>query len=318
MRNPPRTAEPELAAGGPAASATAAAPIGRSDPGRKGTGIRRRTGKRVPLVLAVPFGILYAIFFVGPLVYALLESLQSPLTGGFAGTMNYETAAGSADFWSSMVQMSLFTVVQVAVMLSLALALALLLDSKYCRGKSAFSIIYFLPYAVPGVIAAIMWAFILSPQTDSLLRAANASPLESGGVFYVILTIVTWEWTGYNITLFLAGLTSIPAAVVDAARLDGCGEFRLAWHIKLKMLRPIIAFTCFASLIGTFQLFNEPDVINFIHPLPANYTPNLLIYNTAFRFGNIPLASAESMILAALTIGAALVFTLLARRRNRT
>lgn len=279
--------------------------------GRLERAVRKR---RSPFVLGAPFAVLYLVFFIGPLVYALVESSQSPLTGALSN-INYSNALRSGQFWQSMLRMLLFTVVQVGVMLLLATVLALLLDSSYCRGRKLFAVVFFLPYAVPGVIAAIMWSFILSPVTDNVVRAAHINPLSTGSVFYVLVVIATWEWTGYNVVLYLAGLTSIPGSVIDAARIDGCGEVRLALLVKLGMLRNILVFTAFASMIGTFQLFNEPDIINYISPLPANYTPNLLIYNTAFRFGDVPLASAESMIMALVTIVAAVGFTAIARRR---
>jgi multiple sugar transport system permease protein len=275
----------------------------------------RRPRKRAPLILLAPYIALYAVFFILPFIYSVNESTRSELTGQFIGAGNYVTVFHSGDFWGSMARMGYFTVVQVAIMLALALLLALLLDSRYCRGRRTFTLILFLPYAVPGVIAAIMWAFMLSPSTDPLVTTLHVQPFSSGVVLYVIMAIVTWEWTGYNMTLYLAGLTAVPAELIDAARVDGCGEIGLAWHVKIPLLRRILLFTITASLIGTFQLFNEPAIISYIHPLGVGYTPNLLIYTTAFSFGDVPLAAAESVVLAAITISAAAMITLARQRR---
>lgn len=291
----------------------------RPPPARREVG--SRSTRNVPLILGAPYVLLYVVFFILPFLYSIIESTRSELTGGYTGTRNYVTVFHSAAFWGSMSRMAYFTVLQVGIMLSLALLLALLLDTPFCRARRLFALVYFLPYAVPGVIAAIMWAFMLSPNTDSLLAHLHIDLLSNGAILYVIMAIVTWAWTGYNMTLYLAGLTAVPPELVDAARVDGCGEFKIAWRIKLPFLRRILFFTVTASLIGTFQLFNEPAVISTFHPLGAGYTPNLLIYTTAFFFGDIPLAAAESMVLAAITIsGAALAMFVIrqqARTRNR-
>lgn len=257
---------------------------------------------RAPLFFGIPYAALFGVFFVGALGYAAVESLRSPLTGS-VGLTNYATVLHLSAFWASVGRMAYFTTIQVALMLVLAVALALLLDGKYARAKKVFGLVFFLPYCVPGVVAALMWAFILSPTTDTVLGGLGINPLQGGGVLYVIILIVTWEWTGYNITLYLAGLSAIPQSLIDAARVDGASEVKIAWHVKLPGIRRIMAFTVIASLVGTFQLFNEPAIINAIRPLPANYTPNLLIYNTAFSYGNVPLATAESLVLGVITVG---------------
>ena len=104
-------------------------------------------------------------------------------------------------------------------MVCLALALALFLDGPYCRGRRLFTTVYFLPYAVPGVIAAIMWGFLFTPQLDSLLRLPRSlglahqalQPLSTASVIYAIMLIVTWEYTGYNMTIYLTGANLDPA-----------------------------------------------------------------------------------------------------------
>lgn len=251
-------------------------------------------------------------------MYSVIYSTQSPLTGAFTGVANYETVLHTTAFWNSILRMVYFTALQVAVMLALALVLALFLDSRYCKGRRLFALVYFLPYAVPSVIAAIMWAFILSPTTNSLWRVVHVQPLTSSTVLYVIAAIVTWEWTGYNMTLYLASLTSVSSEVTDAGRIDGCGEIGLAWYLKLGLIRNVVIFTTITSVLGTFQLFNEPAIISSFFRLSPSYTPNFAIYNTAFFAGNIPLAAAESTVLAAITIVGGVAFAFIARRRAFT
>jgi multiple sugar transport system permease protein len=197
------------------------------------------------------------------------------------------------------------------------------LDSPYCRGRKFFALVYFLPYAVPGVIAAIQWGFLLEPDLDSALSIPHHLGLTAGAVtpldyrlsLYAIMLIVTWEFTGYNMTILLTSLTNVPHQVLEAAKVDGCSELAIAARIKLPLIRRTIAFIVILSVIGTLQLFSEPVILNEIAAIGNSFTPNQIIYNTAFSFGNEQLAAAQSVILAAITIVATVTFFGLVRRK---
>jgi multiple sugar transport system permease protein len=273
--------------------------------------------------MLTPYLVLFAAFFVAPLIYSFVLSLKSAATSGFAGLLNFRTVFADSEYWGGVERMAYFGAVQVTAMICLAIALALYLDSAYCVGRRVFALVYFLPYAVPGVIAAIMWAFLLEPDLDSALKVPHllglasgpVNPLSYGFVLYAIMLIVTWEFAGYNMTILLTGLTNVPRQIIEAARIDGCSELGIALRIKFPLIRRTVMFTVILSIIGTLQLFNEPVLLNDITSAAANYTPNQIIYNTAFSFGNESLAAAQSIILAAITIVATIAFYGIVRRR---
>ena len=128
------------------------------------------------------------------------------------------------------------------------------------------------------------------------------------------MLIVTWEFTGYNMTILLTSLTTVPHQVIEAAKIDGCSELAIAWRIKLPLIRRTVIFIVI-SIIGTLQLFNEPVILNDIASIGSSYTPNQIIYNTAFSFGNEQLAAAQSVMLALITIVATASFYGIMRRR---
>ena len=280
--------------------------------------------RRAPFGMVLPFVVLFAFFFVVPFVYSAVKSVTSNVSGAFTGWTNYSYVLHLGAFWGGVVRMAYFGVVQVTFMILLALALALFLDSPYCRGRRFFATVFFLPFAVPGVIAAIMWGFLFSTSLDPALSVpkdiglthAAIDPLSHGFVLYAIMLIVTWEATGYNMTIYLTSLSSVGHEVIEAARIDGCSEFGIAWRIKLPLLRSTTIFTVILSIIGTLQLFNEPEIISSLVTLPAGYTPNLLIYQTAFTDGNIPIAAAESVVLAVITVAASVAFFRIVRYRG--
>ncbi|HYK70072.1 MAG TPA: sugar ABC transporter permease [Streptosporangiaceae bacterium] len=295
-------------------------PGGRTAPGGTAAG---GLGGRAGLTMTLPFMILYALFFLAPFLYSIVLSLRSPQTGAFVGLFNYRNAVGNGLFWSAVIRMAYFGAIQVTVMIVLAVVLALFLDSPYCLRRKAFGLIYFLPYAVPGVIAAMMWAFLLQPDLDNALKVPHLlglasgplNPLSYGFVLYAMMLIVTWEWTGYNMTILLTSLTSVPREVLESGKIDGASELSIAWRIKLPMIRRTIAFITIISIIGTLQLFNEPVVLNDIASMGSSYSPNQIIYNTAFSFGNEQLAAAQSIILALITVVATAVFYRIVRQR---
>jgi multiple sugar transport system permease protein len=290
-------------------------------PGRRGG--REWKREAAGFSMTVPFLGLFAAFFVAPFVYSVVLSLKSPMTGSFVGLFNYRNVVDNGQFWAAVERMAYFGVVQVTAMILLAIALALYLDSPYCPARRFFALVYFLPYAVPGVIAAVMWAFLLQPDLDSALKlphllglaAGPLNPLSYRFAIYAMMLIVTWEWTGYNMTILLTSLTSVPREVIEAAHIDGASELAIALRVKLPMIRRTVVFIVILSIIGSLQLFNEPMILNDIASIGSNYSPNQIIYNTAFSFANEQLAAAQSIVLALITVVATAAFYGIVRRR---
>jgi multiple sugar transport system permease protein len=238
-------------------------------------------------------------------------------TGGFlastphdvyGGLFNYRLVFDDASFTSGLVRVFLFGLVQVPVMLGAATFLALLLDSGRARFVRLFRLAYFLPYAVPGVIAAILWGFIyspgLSPISDVLAHTplGNVNFLDKNLVLFSIGNIVTWSWTGYNMLIIFSALQAVPQELFEAARLDRASEWQIATRIKLPMLRPALLLTFVFSVIGTLQLFTEPSVLSKLTgTISSEYTPNLMAYTAAFVTNNTYFAAAVSVSLALIT-----------------
>src|SRR5579872_1028251 len=167
--------------------------------------------------------------------------------------------------------MLVFLAVQVPVMTVLALLAALALDSARLRWAPLFRLSIFLPYAVPAVVASLMWGFMYGTQfglignLDRWLHTTLPDPFSSGLVLPAIGNIVTWEYVGYNMLIFYSALRVIPAELYEAAELDNASQWRIIWHIKLPALRPAMMVATVFSIIGSFQLFTEPSVLYFLN-----------------------------------------------------
>jgi multiple sugar transport system permease protein len=313
-------------------AAPVTAPPGASAPAPGGPRRRTRPGSRAWLFFVTPFAVPFVLFYLAPIGYAITQSLlRTERTGGifgrsrtvFAGLTQYAAVVGDPAFREGVARMLLFGVVQVPIMLGLALVLALLLDSGVARLKRLFRITFFLPYGIPGVIAALMWAFLYSPQLSPIVAPLRAAGLEvdllgSGTILWSIANVVTWTYTGYNMLIIFAALQAIPAELSEAARTDGAGGVRIAWSIKIPLVRPALVLTGVFSIIGTLQLFTEPIVLRLISTnVTSGYTPNLLAFSIASA-NNYPLAAAMSVVLALSTFVLSFGFFRFAQKRGMT
>ena len=277
------------------------------------TTARRRRGIRHPAALAIflgPFGVLFALFYLVPIGYAVYQSLLTVERQGtfgkatqiFGGITQYVQVFQNEAFWGSVLRVLTFGIVQVPVMLGLALLLALLLDSPLVKGKKFFRLAFFVPYAVPGVIAAIMWGFLYSPKLSPFTAiTGQVDFLGADLVLWAIANVVTWVYVGYNMLIIYSALLAVPTEIYEAARLDGASQARIAWSIKIPLVRPAITLTAIFSIIGTLQLLAEPQVFkSFTSAVTSTFTPNLAIYSTA-AVPNVNLAAAFSVVLALFT-----------------
>lgn len=278
---------------------------------------RKTPHKGAIAIFTGPFGILFLLFYLIPIGYAVWQSLFVVHREGtfgapqqvFGGLAQYVQVFQNGPFWESIGRVLLFGVVQVPVMLGLALLFALLLDSPVLKGKKFFRLAFFAPYAVPGVIAAIMWGFLYSPNLSPFTDVTGVIDFLSPElVLWSIANVVTWVFVGYNMLIIYSALLSIPTEIYEAARLDGAGQIRIAWSLKIPMVAPAIILTAVFSIIGTLQLLAEPQVFrSFTAAVSSTFTPNMTIYATS-AIPNTNLAAAFSVVLALATFALSFAF----------
>ncbi len=279
---------------------------------------RLRLGRKAtPYLFLLPFGLLFLLFFVAPVLYAIYQSMfrlhRSGLglgapTVGFNGLANYQQVLHDANFWSGIGRVLLYGIVQVPIMLGLALFLALLLDSATARFKPFFRLAFFVPYAVPGIVAALLWGYLYDPTLSPIVKVIGALGLRTPDflgpqtVLWSIANIATWTYTGYNMLIIFAALQAIPPELYEAARIDGASAWGIARRIKIPLVIPALILTCIFSIIGTLQLFNEPMALTKVsNNISTSYTPNLYAYYTAFGNNNYYYGATIAVVLALVT-----------------
>jgi multiple sugar transport system permease protein len=290
----------------------------------------RRFGRKLtPYLFLSPFLIGYVVFSVYPLVYSFNLSLyRKQLIGGttFVRLANYVKVFQDKNFWEGIRNVLIFGAMQIPVMLGLALILALLLDSGIVRKLAIFRLGYFLPFAVPSVVAALMWGYFYGQSFGPIAQIAtalNVKPpvfLTAKGIIPAIANISTWQWAGYNMLIIYAALKAIPPELYEAARVDGASDLQIAWKIRIPLVWPAVVLTMIFSVVGTLQLFNEPNVLTVVAPTVVNlhFTPNVYLYNLAFRNAQFNYAAAMAFALALVAgILASLVLIVTRRREGK-
>jgi len=262
----------------------------------------------------VPFQLGFVFLYLLPIGYAVYQSLyrehQSGLglggsTERFSGLDNYQQGLTDSAFMGSVLRVVLFACLQIPVMLLISLVLALLLDALTSKVGGRFRILLLVPYMIPGVVAAIVWINLYSPDVGPLTPLGRLFGFDwnffaPSMVWPSIGNLLTWHGVGYNMVIIYSALQGVPRELFEAARLDGASERRIALSIKIPYVRGALVLTGMLSIIQMLQLFNEPALFRNITPqtVSDSFTPIMIIYNQAFNAGNYHYAAALSVLLA--------------------
>lgn len=296
---------------------------------------RSRRSARYGWAFLGPFALLFIAIFLVPIFTSIYESFfLKKSTGGLYGTSkltfvgfeNYNFVLHDERFWQGMGRVLLFGAFQIPIMIFGALGLALLLDSLAAKFIGFYRLSYFLPYAIPGVVAAMVWTYLYNPTLSPIMKGLsalgiNVDPFASNVVLVSMANMTTWTFTGYNMLIFLAALQSIPHDLYEAARIDGATDWTIVKRIKVPMVRNAALLAVLLSIIGTVQLFNEPTVMATVQPaMGAAYTPMMLAYNTAAGTispsGSGP-ASAVSIVMAILSGIMAAIYAIVQKKLDK-
>lgn len=313
-------------------STSAAAPAVRPNRSSRST---RKSAQRRELgacgALMTPFFILLVTVFLIPVGTAVWLSFFSDDQPGlgfgperrvFVGLRSYTAVLTDPTFLSGLGTVVLYCVIYIPLMVIGALALALLLDSGVVRLRSWAQLGLFLPHAVPGIIAAVIWLYLytpgLSPVVD-LLGKADIT-IDFLGVHTVVPSIVNialWSNLGYNMVVFYAALQAVPREVIEASVVDGAGPVRTALQVKTPLVRSSIVMVAMFTLIFALQLFTEPMLLSQSTPMiSSRFSPSMYIYDAAFTRNNYGLAAAASVVLLLCTVALSYGVTRWTNRSN--
>jgi ABC-type sugar transport system permease subunit len=267
-------------------------------------------------VFLSPFLLVFGVFTVWPLLTALWLSFHSYdlfSSPRWVGGDNYRYLLSHADFWISIRNTTLYTLVVVGAQTSLAILLAVVMDQKL-RGRTFFRTAFFLPAVTSSVAISLVFMCLFfkngvlnqalaHTRLDTLLAALGLDPPvdwlgDRRTALGAIMIQNIWSTVGFLMVIALAGLQEIPESLYEAARVDGARPRQQFRHITLPSLRPTIFYIVTVGLIGCFQVFDQVYVMTEGGPLKATLTTAYLLYREAFVHFNMGYACAIAFVLA--------------------
>ncbi|MEV7805753.1 sugar ABC transporter permease [Microbispora sp. NPDC088329] len=264
----------------------------------------------VPYLFLAPAMALFALFMALPIGYTIYLSLRRTKVSGlglgkgartevFAGLANY-AAVGDGELWAGWLRVLGYGALVLVLMLGLALVFALMLDAAHVRLARLTRISIFLPYAVPGVAATLMWGFLYLP---SLSPFGEHPFLSAGLVTFSMANVAVWGGTGFNMLVLYTNLRAVPREYYEAARIDGASELGIALRVKIPILVPSIILTTVFSVIATVQVFTEPTTLRpLTNTISSTWSPLMKVYRDAFVTGDLYSAAATSMVIAGISL----------------
>jgi multiple sugar transport system permease protein len=269
------------------------------------------------IYLAVPIAG-FAVFYIAP----FFVSVSMTFTGGIGGTQfvgldNYSYVLQSETFRTAAVNTFKFIIIGVPLIMAISLLLALLLNTGV-RGSKILRSFYILPLVLP-VVSVVMTFKILfarSGVVNGVLAALDYPDVNFfhfGSAFIVLLILYIWKNSGYNIVLYMAGLSTIPKEYYEAAKVEGASELRQFYSITMPLLSPTVFFVFIMSVINFFKAFRESYVLSGNYPDPSIYMLQHYMNNN-FQNLNYPRLSVAALITFLFVF--ALVFLLFRRQKS--
>jgi ABC-type sugar transport system permease subunit len=263
-----------------------------------------------------------ALIAIFPLAWTVwnslhLQDLRMPWLGHpFIGLGNYAELAGDPRFWYALGHTLFFTAMSVSLELILGLVLALAMNSAF-RGRGAVRATSLLPWAIPTIVAALLWRFMFDSQAgiaNAILLAIGALDrpivwfIDATTAWVPVILADVWKTTPFVALLLLAGLQNIDKSLYEAAEVDGASAWWRLWHITIPLLKPTILVALIFRTLDAFRVFDLVYALTGGGPGTATepialYTHNTILQNLRFGYG-----SALSVVIFVITFGLALVY----------
>ena len=266
-------------------------------------------------IFSAPYVVFLLAFGIVPAVWAIVQSLRPVMAPGQISLANYFTVFQDFRFLPAAINVLTFMAIWIPVMVLGTLILALLLHHRVSRSGGPLRLVYFLPGAVTGSAAVMLWYFMLSPELSPWAPALHAMGFEHNNQVFttsnlaVIFAIVAFATgVGQWIVIMYGALQSVSQDVLEAARIDGAGAFRTAISIKLPLIGKYVAYMVILSFAAALQVFVEPQLFYAITQAGSSWwSLNQLGYTFAFQQGDFGMSAAVSVVLLVFAMVAAVI-----------
>ncbi|MFB9947559.1 carbohydrate ABC transporter permease [Rhizobium puerariae] len=273
---------------------------------------------RAGLALLAPAAILATVFLLLPLLAIIVLAFTDYQLGDrslrFIGLGNFRDLAEDHAFWRSLSNTLIYSAIVVPGSVGLGLASALLVNSS-ASFKSFYRTVFFLPVMASLLAMAVVWEFMLQPSfgiANAVMKLLGLAPhnwlKESGLALYVLAVIGIWQSFGFNMVLFMAGLSTIPRELYDAANIDGAPN---AWTrftlVTWPQLGAVTIFVAITSGIRSFQVFDTVQSLTQGGPNKATEVLLYTVYAEGFEFLRSGRAAALTVVFLVLILAIGLL-----------
>ena len=273
--------------------------------------------KRYFPVFVLPTLIAFSIAFVIPFIMGLYLSFTEFTTvenATFVGFRNYITAfADNSDFLNALGFTVAFALISVVTINIFAFILALLLTRKII-GTNIFRTIFFMPNLIGGIVLGYIWQLIINGVLQPFGYAITSD--ERFG-FWGLIVLMNWQMIGYVMIIYIAGLTSVPTDILEAAKVDGAGVFTTLFKITIPSVMPSITICLFLTITNSFKMFDQNLALTAGAPSGRTKMLALDIYETFYgRVGYEGVGQAKAVIFFIIVAAIALTQLILTRRKE--
>ncbi len=283
--------------------------------------VKKHTDKSAYLFI-LPAAILFLTFVAYPIIFngqASLLDWDGINQGHSVGMGNFAELAQDPIFHKTLGNTALWIVLTIIPQSAIGLFFALMLNTKL-KGRTIYRVLFFTPVVISPIVIGIVWQRLLDPYRGVTGALASATGIQWFGQSFLgdprtalitVIVINVWQWSGYSMLFYLAGLQQIDQSVLEAARIDGAGYWRIVRSVVFPMLKPTHLSLLLLSVIGSLKTFELVYATTRGGPNHASEMIPTYTFLQAFQLQNVGYASALSIVLLALAVLAALVLILI-------
>jgi raffinose/stachyose/melibiose transport system permease protein len=288
--------------------------------------VTRRAQARLGILLAIPVTVITAVFFLFPMISALYYSVVDfdglDPTPPFVGLRNFTEMLTDSATWHALGNNAIWIVIGTAAPMIIGLLVAVLIWSGR-RGGSAYRLLFFLPYILPGVAIGIVWGWIYDPVNgwiNRVLRAVGLGDWSRGWLgdpdtaIFAVLATAIWATCGFVIMIILSALRNVDVELVEAARIDGANAGRRLWHILLPQIMPVFLMVLTLTLVGGFSVFDIIFIMTGGGPADATEVLGTYAYRSAFQLNRISYGTVLALLITVLAVPFTVMLNRLQRR----
>ena len=283
----------------------------------------RRRG--APYLFIAPFIVIFALFSVYPLTFALRLSFtdwRGTGSANWVGWDNYTYLLTNPAFWSSLANSGVLWLLIIPAQVVIGLLAAVLLNNAKLRLRGFYRTAFIVPFVTPLVAIAQIWIVAFDQNygpVNDLLGLVGLPDIgwltTSEWAKPTVALLFLWKTTGFAIIILLSGLQSIDGTVYEAAALDGASRIRQLWSITVPLIRRTLMFLVVLQTLAVFQMFTEPFVVTKGGPYNSTTTAGLYLYTHITR-ADLGTGAANSFLLVIVVMLLSLVFVRLLRAKD--